>query len=121
MSEKELKIIRYLSDEMINYDMILLYLNDVGETEELFTRFLNKRFNKKILLIFDKIAYRDLNNIDYICIDKDSRMLLHQLYYTYEFSDKFMMFSWNCNYGTIWNYVKTGLLSTEEAISVLLD
>ena len=45
---------------------------------------------------------------------------LRQLYLTYEFSDKFRMISMEGNYGTLWNYVKTGLLTPDEAVEALL-
>lgn len=46
---------------------------------------------------------------------------LYQLYLTYEFSDKFSFLSGNMKYGTIFNYVESGILSEEEAVKAILS
>ena len=58
--------------------------------------------------------------IKFISISEEAYIELRQLYLIYEFSDKFRMISTDGNYGTLWNYVKTGLLTPEEAVEALL-
>lgn len=76
---------------------------------------------KKKIMFFGKNIMGLLNNIDYTNLDEERSNDLKHLYHTYEFSNKFMMLSLNCNFGTIWNYVKTGFLTPEEALAALLD
>lgn len=45
---------------------------------------------------------------------------LYKQYLTYEFSDRFSVFSDNMQYGTIFNYVHTGILTEEEAVRAVL-
>lgn len=46
---------------------------------------------------------------------------LSQLYLTYEFSDRFALISEQEQYGTIFNYVDTGILTEEEAVKAILS
>lgn len=45
---------------------------------------------------------------------------LYDLYMTYEFSDKFSLFADGRQYGTIFNYVATGILTQREAVMAIL-
>lgn len=42
------------------------------------------------------------------------------LYHTYEFSDRFRLITDTDAYGSLWNYVRTGVLTQEEAFRALL-
>ncbi|MBR0091198.1 MAG: hypothetical protein IJP92_05835 [Lachnospiraceae bacterium] len=42
------------------------------------------------------------------------------LYYTYEFSDRFRLITDTDAYGTLWNYVQTGVLTREEALYAMI-
>ncbi len=43
-----------------------------------------------------------------------------ELYRMYEFCDKFIVLSESEQYGSIWNYVKKGMISPEEALDAVL-
>ena len=45
---------------------------------------------------------------------------IQKLYHTYEFSDHIHFVALNDQYGSLFNYVKTGLLTEEEMIEALL-
>ena len=64
----------------------------------------------------DKLAYVDKEISDF------TEEELRKLYYLYEFSDDVFVISEDViNYPTIFNYVKTGILSLEEAMEALLQ
>lgn len=46
---------------------------------------------------------------------------LRHLYLTYEFSDRFVLVSEQEQYGTIFNYVDTGILTEKEAVKAILS
>lgn len=52
--------------------------------------------------------------------EKEERELT-DLYYTYEFSDRFCLLDCPAQYGGLFNYVETGMLSGDEAISCMLS
>ncbi len=45
---------------------------------------------------------------------------LKELYLLYEFSDRFELFSWEDNFGSIVNYIESGVLTWEEAFAAIL-
>ena len=94
---KKQELIQNLQKELASFDSIVFVLCDEVEIERFFPVHMNK-----------------------ISLDEETYTTLRQLYLTYEFSDKFRMISMDGNYGTIWNYVKTGLLTPEEAVEALL-
>ena len=94
---KKQELIQNLQKELASFDSIVFVLCDEVEIKKFFPVRMNK-----------------------ISLDEEDYTELRQLYLTYEFSDKFRMISMDGNYGTIWNYVKTGLLTPEEAVEALL-
>lgn len=59
---------------------------------------------------------------DRVCIiSTQEAELFRRMYETYEFSDRFVLFSLaNTNYGSLMNYVKSGFLTEEELIQAFL-
>lgn len=53
-------------------------------------------------------------------VDLGQFMFIKKLYHTYQFSDRFQVISDETMYGTIFNYVDTGILTMEEAFDALL-
>lgn len=121
MNEEQEKLIGNISDAISIYDVILFYPYEARENVEPFIGKLKKEHNKKILLLWEKDVYNGLDELEQMQLDMESFMALRHLYYTYEFSNKFRLLSAASNFGTIWNYVKTGLLTPDEALAVLLD
>lgn len=86
-----------------------------------------------ITLILAIIKDRGFQNVEiWHCIDGlvDDGCLRHvstrqmddliRLYYLYCFSDKVMVISDSCQYGSLFNYVNNGILSKEEMVEGLL-
>lgn len=55
-----------------------------------------------------------------ITVSHEEARELCGLYFTYEFSDRFVVFSDNRQYGTIFNYADTGIVTEEEAVKAIL-
>ena len=55
-----------------------------------------------------------------ITVSHEEAQELYKLYLTYEFSNRFEICSDNMRYGTIFNYVDTGIMTEEEAVNALL-
>lgn len=53
-------------------------------------------------------------------ISRQEAEKLEDLYYTYEFSDKFRILSEPGNFATIFNLAKAGILTWEETFEILL-
>ena len=102
------------------YDKILFFPWDEDIIFEAFNSCFQKTKKKKTILLSKKTVYCGSNSVDWIQLNEKSAAALRHLYYTYEFSDKFIALSTDSNFGTIWNYVKTGILTPEEALSAVL-
>ncbi len=76
-----------------------------------------------VVNIAESFPWKDLaislyGNRDRVRIISDSELL--KLYWTYEFSDRFIVLDDNNRYGSVWNYVREGILSAEEALESLI-
>ena len=90
--------------------------------------------NKKIIdLLCSGMIENDLSMMEiWHCIDsqKDKKMLHHisememnelkKMHCLYDFSDKIIFVSDSNQYGTLFNYVKTGILTEQEMVNALL-
>lgn len=117
---KEQEFIKNLQNAVRTYDRILFLPYGIQGIVSLFNNYPNELLKKKILVLSEDTVDNHLDSIDWIQLDAESSIALRKLYYTYEFSDKFRILSADNNFGTVWNYTKTGILSPEEAVSVLL-
>ncbi len=97
---------------------------DLDNMNEIIDRIQENLKSEKTLIYIDKDFYlkdkvcKALNNKqDYQLIEDPEVMNLYRMY---EFSDKIIVFSEDSQYGSIWNYVRKGFLTAEEAIDALL-
>lgn len=128
--QKEMKPIQSLENWLLSYDRILFVKNDASEILAVVNRYPKKHILNKILLLkekginngaYDKDAIDGkISTVDVIYIDFQTAAFLRRFYHTYEFSNKIRIASQNANFGAIWNYVRTGVLSPEEAVVALL-
>ena len=79
----------------------------------------------KILVYIDRdfgwkdAAYKVLkDNQDYELTESEEVM---DLYRMYEFSDRFIALQESGQYGSIWNYVRQGIITEEEALRAVLE
>ena len=115
------ELVRKLQDIIQDYDKILFLKYDISKITDICSCYSKKRIKKKALLLSKEKKENCLNGIDCGFLEAESGAAIQKLYYTYEFSNKFSISSEDNNFGTIWNYVKTGILTSEEALSALLD
>lgn len=77
--------------------------------------------DKNILIILTKPYKFMSDNISAIVISEEDAEKLRKLYATYEFADNFTIITeTGSTFGSIFNFVKSGILSTEEAWRALL-
>lgn len=108
---------RYLND----YDRVLLF-----ETEELISRLnqleISEMSEQKIMILSANICKPQSQNITFRHISENEFQELSNLYFTYEFSDKFRLVSDNdTNYASLHHMVDIGILSQEEFFAALLS
>lgn len=115
-------LIQNIQDILALSDRVLFVSHGETEIESLFAAYAKRKAPKKIRFLLDNNVSKQIPaNADSIWLNEEDSMKIRKLYFAYEFSDKFSLFSADSNFGTILNYVKTGLLSPDEAASALLD
>lgn len=65
------------------------------------------------------LVYKSLDGNSAFVLISDSEEI--ELYRMYEFSDRFIALIESDEYGSIWNYVKRGVISAEDALSCILN
>lgn len=119
MSKAE-NCIQFLEEAILKYDKILLF-----DRDELILNILNVKtltvIYKRILILSIKQMAAEFENITFREITEDEKEQILKLYFTYEFSDKFLFISRkNSNYGGVFHFVDTGILNMEEAFEALI-
>lgn len=78
-----------------------------------------EHINDRILfLIEEEISYPE--SLNSVVLSHECAMKLYNLYLTYEFSDCFTIFSDCKQYGSIFHYVDTGIITAEEAVRAIV-
>ena len=109
-----MKFIRKVEDIQYEYENVLIV-----HDPQLLCHISGKQMVQgKVLMV--STEYAKGLSCDQLVVSRETYTKLLQLYLTYEFSDKFRIISMDGNYGTLWNYVKTGILTHEEAVEALL-
>lgn len=104
------------------YDLILVSSTEVMKNEIIF-REISKHSGKKILLLMKNQEMVNISkgNIDIQSISDEQYYNIEKLYYTYEFSDRICLLTDNIQYGSLDNYISSGLLTEEEVFAALLQ
>lgn len=112
-----------LARALEKYDKVFLFM----EKDEVHRHFM-KRFcasdalahNEKKVLILSTEEFT--NGRTYVChrLTREKAQRLKEFYFLYEFSDRFKLLSWEDGFGSIVNYVETGILTWEEAFTAIL-
>lgn len=108
--------------ERINreYDKVFLISEEFCE-ELKWNDFAQENFmNQKILILSTKLLNIKGKQVIFEQIDEGRARELYTLYHTYEFADNFILLEENSTFATIFNYVRTGILTPEEAWQALL-
>lgn len=95
---------------LVQLDVSDSFVSKIGD-------YLDKKRRKDILLIKqNKIKEKYNNGVNDSDLEK-----LFKLYRIYEFSDRVILISKEKNYGDLFNYVNTGLISEREMLEALLE
>lgn len=117
MSKKK-KSIQLLERAVGQFDRIFVFENE-ELIPEVFSE--NKTIAHKLLILSEKQMVPDTDNIIFQQITEEEKEQIINLYFTYEFSDKFTFVSRNnINYGGLFHFIDTGILSKEEAFEALI-
>ncbi|WP_022755892.1 hypothetical protein [Butyrivibrio fibrisolvens] len=108
-------IIDKLMDTLSKNKKVILIASDFSKTEEALA-ILDVYKDIKVLSTDGSCSYHD--NAEQISCGEEQELL--DLYYLYEFSDKFLVFENSSNYGSVFHYVDEGMISFEEAINSLI-
>lgn len=120
-------IVRALLADLRHYDRIFLF--QTAEWLEEFLEAGRKYGNGRKILVLSLEAKEPgsmgmfrTGNITFRTVSQETLQQLLDLYYTYEFSDRFMVISpQNAPYASPENYIVTGLLSREEVLKAALS
>lgn len=117
-----MKFVEDISRDLEKFDRILLLSGN--KSEELLKTFFEsdvlRERNRKILIL-STLNRLDTQNgtCEYHRISKEEQEILISLYNMYDFSDRFLLISDNPQYGSLLNYVKTGIMTMEEVFRVV--
>lgn len=102
MNYKDIGIIEWMENILSGYDKIFLVLD-----KSLYKLLEAENKNKTLFLLPFDISWED-------------SCKLSELYLMYEFSDRFQILCRNECFGSLMNFLDTGLLTNEELMDVLL-
>lgn len=102
------------------YNKIILVNDITSQEEKLWQHILHNSkmlYEKKVLFLISE----DMPCNQDICmnISKQDADELKRLYLMYEFDDNFQLFSSGKHYGSLLNYVKTGVLTMDECMEAM--
>ncbi len=127
MSEKAVmkEVIKRMERDLEQFVLILFFTGEREFAEEWLSyaaEAMRLEANlKKVLILSDlDISYQSCSNFAYRRVDREEKEVLERLYFTYDFSDRFIMISDKQQFGGLPNYIKTGTITKEEMIQALL-
>ena len=114
-------LIKEIEKNIEKYDSILIFDSHNKSIENLLMQFTKSKalhnIEKKVIIY----GYlEDVQNDQYRVITKSEYEDSVNLYHMYEFSDKFKVISDSIQYGSMLNYLSTGVISQEEYFEALL-
>lgn len=102
----------------------LVILIDIDKAKRIVERLCDSEAiqkTEKRLAILSTVNYpkRQGNHV-YVTVSEKEMNEILEIYRSYESSDKLTMFADSRNYGTMWNYVDSGILTPEDVFEALL-
>lgn len=115
-----------INSSLERFERIFLVLDSGDDEEDLAYDFCSskalKETTKKILILSDKdIPYRKNLNCQIQRLNGKEIDMIRQIYFMYDFSDRFEVLSNNPQYGGLLNYVKTGDMTMEAVFQTILE
>lgn len=119
-------IIEKIDRDLKKYDIILVFLSGSRMAKDWIDRFVKstalKNTSKKTLILSDMdICCEDRTAYEFHRMNKYERDSLEQLYTMYDFSDRFFVMSDHFQYGSLTNYVETGIITMEETFQTFFE
>lgn len=102
------------------YDCVFLFCNNTKLFEDFFAKSLLLNEIKRNIKIYSCNKVRYPERISHARIGLKEEKIILEIYQTYEFSDKFHVIDFNEMYGSLFQYMETGVLTVEETINALL-
>lgn len=120
MNAKHNDIVTELRDCLEQYDRVFLFCNNTKQFEILFVRSCVFKNTQKKIWIYscNEVCCSEPISRARISPEEERRML--EIYRTYEFSDRFYVIGFTDMYGSLFQYMDTGILTAEEIIEALL-
>lgn len=120
------EVIKNIKETLEKFDLVLMIKDGSGVSENLTRDICNSQAlneTSKRVLILSGVDISDTENHSYYFrrIHRREQEIIEQIYSMYEFSDRFKIISESQQYGSILNYVKSGLLTMEEVFRALLN
>lgn len=117
-------MLEFLHEKLQEYDRIILVTHlspqeEWGRILDKLTVLGNKTANT--ICFFVETGIECPERVPYIVLSHESTQDLYQLYLTYEFSNRFSVLSGNLQYGTIFNFANSGILTEEEVVMAFLS
>lgn len=115
-----------LCRDLERFDSIFAIMDNKNDTGNLAYNFCSSKAlqetTKNILILSDKDipCIKGLKH-QFQRINENEMEMIRQIYFMYDFSDRFQVLSDNPQYGNILNYVKAGNLTMEAAFQTLLE
>ncbi len=100
------------------YDQVFMVME--SHTARLMFEISKRRAFKRRLLVLSTLAFIGHTSIKFAKIEADEALKLQRNYYLYEFSDRFQVVSKEDQFGTLYQYVETGILTDVEMVEALL-
>ncbi len=121
-NDQEIGMLAVLEQDLEQRDFVILIDKKYSEylTELLCTSTALKKTKKQLSILSTTEFPGQMGKHLYRKISEEEMDLLLQLYRTYEVSDRILLFSVDPNYGSMWNYVKSGIASQEEILQAML-
>ena len=119
------EVVKRMERDLKQFDLILFFTGEKEFVEEWISCAVKaaelKDSSKKIGILSDSdISNQNCCNCVYRRVDREEREVLERLYFTYDFSDQFIMISDKQQFGGLLNYIKTGTITREEMIRALI-
>ncbi len=105
------------------YEKIFLFNcrdKQIAKLAEDFCRNISCKNLTRKILVMSNAGFPDEKITDYKQLSEEEYNHLYKLYSMYEFSDRVQIITEESQYGSLQNYVKTGLLTEEEMFEALL-
>ncbi len=111
----------YIEKTLKEFDRIILIdrLSDSWLTDAFYDEVNYKEIDKKVLIL-SELADKQIHNIVWRYIGEKEAKEIIELYHLYEYSNRIDILEQGQSFGSLLDYISTGLLTKEEMIAAIL-